>query len=127
MLHLFISEAVTFILEVEIMDNYYQSYFASVSYILLFAAAAKLLQSCPTLCDPIDGSLPGSSILGILQAVYFLRISKSVQVFLALQTSSLAVIQRPRLCAPGRTSSQQLEKEKGRSPCRGFCGPKWCI
>ena len=32
------------------------------------AAAAKLLQSCPTLCDPIDGSPPGSPILEILQA-----------------------------------------------------------
>ena len=32
------------------------------------AAAAKWLQSCPTLCDPIDGSLPGSSIHGIFQA-----------------------------------------------------------
>ena len=32
------------------------------------AAAAKLLQSCPTLCEPIDSSLPGSSVLGILQA-----------------------------------------------------------
>ena len=32
------------------------------------AAAAKLLQSCPTLCDPRDGSLPGSSVPGILQA-----------------------------------------------------------
>ena len=32
------------------------------------AAAAKSLQSCPTLCDPIDGKLPGSSIPGILQA-----------------------------------------------------------
>ena len=32
------------------------------------AAAAKLLQSCPTLCDPIDGLLPGSSVPGILQA-----------------------------------------------------------
>ena len=32
------------------------------------AAAAKSLQSCLTLCDPIDGSLPGSSIPGILQA-----------------------------------------------------------
>ena len=32
------------------------------------AAAAKLLQSCPTLCDPIDGSPPGSSVPGILQA-----------------------------------------------------------
>ena len=32
------------------------------------AAAAKSLQSCPTLCDPIDGSPPGSLVLGILQA-----------------------------------------------------------
>ena len=32
------------------------------------AAAAKLLQSCPTLCDPIDSSPPGSAIPGIFQA-----------------------------------------------------------
>ena len=32
------------------------------------AAAAKSLQVCPTLCDPIDGSPPGSPIPGILQA-----------------------------------------------------------
>ena len=32
------------------------------------AAAAKSLQLCPTLCDPIDGSPPGSSVPGILQA-----------------------------------------------------------
>ena len=32
------------------------------------AAAAKLLQSCPTLCDPIAGSPPGSPVPGILQA-----------------------------------------------------------
>ena len=32
------------------------------------AAAAKSLQSCPTLYDPIDGSPPGSPISGILQA-----------------------------------------------------------
>ena len=31
-------------------------------------AAAKSLQSCPNLCDPIDGNLPGSSVPGILQA-----------------------------------------------------------
>ena len=38
-------------------------------YILLAAAAAaKLLQSCPTLCHPIDGSPPGSPVPGILQA-----------------------------------------------------------
>ena len=33
-----------------------------------YAAAAKSLQSCPTLCDPIDSSPPGSPIPGILQA-----------------------------------------------------------
>ena len=32
------------------------------------AAAAKVLQSCPTLCDPRDGSPPGSAVPGILQA-----------------------------------------------------------
>ena len=35
---------------------------------LAVAVAVKSLQSCPTLCDPVDGSLPGSSVLGILQA-----------------------------------------------------------
>ena len=37
-------------------------------YLLTAAAAAKSLQSCPTLCNPIDGSPPGSSVPGILQA-----------------------------------------------------------
>jgi len=32
------------------------------------AAAAKSLQSCPTLCDPIDSSPPGSAVPGIPQA-----------------------------------------------------------
>ena len=32
------------------------------------AAAAKSRQSCPTLCDPVDGSPPGSSVPGTLQA-----------------------------------------------------------
>ena len=37
------------------------------SYAAAAAAAAKSLQSCPTLCDPKDGSPPGSSVPGILQ------------------------------------------------------------
>ena len=41
----------------------YSSYAAAAA-----AAAAKSLQSCPTLCDPIDGSPPGSPVPGILQA-----------------------------------------------------------
>ena len=40
----------------------------SFSDLFAAAAAAKLLQSCPTLCDPIDGSPPGSAVPGIHQA-----------------------------------------------------------
>ena len=42
--------------------------FSGASAMATAAAAAKSLQSCPTLCDPIDGSPPGSPIPGILQA-----------------------------------------------------------
>ena len=41
------------------------------------AAAAKSLQSCPTLCDPIDGCSPGSPIPGILQARILKRVAIS--------------------------------------------------
>ena len=41
------------------------------------AAAAKLHKSCPTLCDPIDGSPPGSSIPGFLQARILERVAIS--------------------------------------------------
>ena len=37
-------------------------------YTMFAAAAAKSLQLCPTLCNPIDGSPPGSPIPGILQS-----------------------------------------------------------
>ena len=43
----------------------------------LAAAAAKSLQSCPTLCDPIDGSPPGSLVPGILQARTLERVAIS--------------------------------------------------
>ena len=39
-----------------------------ISMGVTYTAAAKSLQSCPTLCDPIDGSPPGSPVAGILQA-----------------------------------------------------------
>ena len=38
------------------------------TFLVAAAAAAKLLQSCPTLRNPRDGSPPGSAFLGILQA-----------------------------------------------------------
>ena len=44
---------------------------------LTAAAAAKSLQSCPTLCDPIDGSPLGSSVPGILQARTLERVAIS--------------------------------------------------
>ena len=42
--------------------------FSGTCHMTNAAAAAKSLQSCPTLCDPIDGSPPGSAVPGILQA-----------------------------------------------------------
>jgi len=48
------------------------------------AAAAKSLQSCPTLCDPIDGSPPGSSVPGILQAKTLEWVAISFSNILAL-------------------------------------------
>ena len=47
-----------------------------LSHPYMTAAAAKSLQLCPTLCDPIDGSPPGSPIPGILQARTLLLIAK---------------------------------------------------
>ena len=46
--------------------------FGSLGYWILYTTTTtttKSLQSCPTLCDPIDGSPPGSPVLGILQAI----------------------------------------------------------
>ena len=42
--------------------------YGSNTCLLIPAAGAMSLQSCPTLCDPIDGSTPGSPVPGILQA-----------------------------------------------------------
>ena len=46
------------------------------------AAAAKSLQSCPTLCDPIDGSPPGSPVPGILQARTLEWVAKEIKTYL---------------------------------------------
>ena len=52
------------------------------------AAAAALLQSCPTLCDPIDGSPPGSATPGILQA----RILEWVATAFSVLCSQIGII-----------------------------------
>ena len=54
------------------------------------AAAAKSLQSCLTLCDPIDGSPPGSPVPGILQA-------RTLELFMsAYRAHSLECIGSPQ-------------------------------
>ena len=61
------------------------------------AAAAKSLQSCPTLCDPIDGSPPGFSVPGILQA----RTLEWVAIFFSNAYMHAKLLQScPTLCEP---------------------------
>ena len=54
--------------ETNFTRNIREDYFVLATRKKYAAAAVKLLQLCPTLCDPIDSSPPGSSIPGILQA-----------------------------------------------------------
>ena len=48
--------------------SFIETFWKTRDFIRPSAATAKSLQSCPTLCDPIDSSPPGSSVPGILQA-----------------------------------------------------------
>ena len=57
------SQVLTNITQFDLADNLQDLSLAAAG-----AAAAKSLQSCPTLCDSIEGSPPGSPIHGILQA-----------------------------------------------------------
>ena len=58
----------TYFLNLEKDEQWFSTSIGHASSYAQTAAAAKSLQSCPTLCDPIDGSPPGSAIPGILQA-----------------------------------------------------------
>ena len=61
------------------------------------AAAAKSLQSCLTLCDPIDGSLPGSSIQGIF---FYSAIFTFIHMHAATAAAAKSLQSRPTLCDP---------------------------
>ena len=76
------------------------------------AAAAKSLQSCPTLCDPIDGSPPGSPIPGILQArtLQWVAISFSYAWKWKVKVKSLS---RARLFATPWTAAYQAPPSTG--------------
>ena len=91
----------------------------------LYAAAAKSLQSCQTLCDPIDGSPPGSPIPGILQArtLEWVAISFSnawkwkVKVKLLSRVWLLAT-PWTRLLHPWDFPGNQVQKRKKGELCR---------
>ena len=76
------------------------------------AVAAKSLQSCPTLCDPIDGSPPGSTIPGILQArtLEWVAISFSSAGKWKVKVKSLS---RVRLLATPWTAAYQAPPSMG--------------
>ena len=80
------------------------------------AAAAKSLQLCPTLCDPIDGSPPGSPVPGILQArtLEWVAISFSNVWKWKVKVKSLSRVQ---LFATPWTAAYQAP------PSMGFRGP----
>ena len=82
--------------------------------LLSIAAAAKLLQSCPTLCDPIDGSPPGSCVPGILQArtLEWVAISFSNAWKWKVKAKSLS---RVRLLATPWTTAYQAPPSMGLS------------
>ena len=76
------------------------------------AAAAKSLQSCPTLCDPLDGSPPGSSVPGILQER---TVSQSIYRALKKGSSGGSVVKNP----PVNAGDMGSISESGRSPGEG--------
>ena len=67
------------------------------------AAAAKSLQSCPTLCDPIDGSPPGSSVPGILQARILEWVAISFSLFKAELCARCSFLEHEALKADSRS------------------------
>ena len=72
----------------------------------VFAAATKSPQSCLTLCDPIDGSPPGSSVLGILQAriLEWVALSFSNACMHAKSLQSCPTSSDPMDCSPPGSS-----------------------
>ena len=76
----------------------------------MYSAAAKSLQSCPTLCNPIDGSPPGSLVPGILQA----RTLEWVAIFFSNAWKwKVKSLSRVRLLAPSWTAAYQAPPSTG--------------
>ena len=79
------------------------------------AAAAKSLQLCPTLCDPIDGSPPGSTVPGILQtrALEWVAISFSKAWKWKVKSESEVALSCPTLSNPPWTAAYQVPLSMG--------------
>ena len=88
----------------------YIIYFSKTINSLSAAAAANSLQSCSTLCDPIDGSPPGSSVPGILQARTLEWVAISFSNAWKLKVKSFS---RVRLFATPWTAAHQAPPSMG--------------
>ena len=90
------------------------------------AAAAKLLQSCPTLCDPIDSSPPGSPVPGILKArtLEWVAISFSNAWKWKVEVKLLSCVQ---LLATPWTAAHQAPPSMGFSRQGYWSGVPWFV
>ena len=82
------------------------------SLLLTTAAAAASLQSCPTLCNPIDGSPPGSPVPGILQARTLERVAISFSNAWKWKVK-VKLLSRVRLLATPWTAAYQVPPSMG--------------
>ena len=79
---------------------------STLSTLAAAAAAAKSLQSCPTLCDPIDGSLPGFPIPWILQAKTLEWVAISFSKCMKVKRESEVAQSCPTLATPWTAAYQ---------------------
>ena len=77
------------------------------------AAAAKSLQLCPTLCDPIDGSPPGSPVPGVLQARTLEFSSENCRFLLQCMKVKLKSLGRVQLFTTPGTAAYQAPPSMG--------------
>ena len=112
-------------------DVFFTLFFTLVTFMTNAAAAAKSLQLCPTLCDPKDGSPPGSPVPGILQArtLEWVAISFSSAWEWKVKVKSLS---RVRLLATPWTAAYQAPPSMGFSRQEYWSGlplpsPSWLI
>ena len=103
--------------------SYLELHFLISKYILVYAAA-KSLQSCLTLCSSIEGSLPGSTIPGILQArtVEWVAISFSNAGKGKVKVKSLSCV---RLFETPWTAAHQAPPSMGFSRQEYWSGCHW--